>query len=51
MDVYEFSELINNTVKSTHKEEIDLLFHIVDKLGRGYLTQDDLAAALNKDDH
>ena len=45
--MFEFAELINLAVASTGAAEIDLLFKVVDKESKGYLTIKDMQHAFD----
>ena len=46
LDVMQFAELIKLGAKTASKMEMDTLFRVVDKQGKGYLTEQDLTYAL-----
>jgi len=50
IDVLEFSKLVNIAYRETGKSEVDLLFKLVDKYQRGYLTKEDFKNAFEKSD-
>ena len=50
MKIGEFAEFIKDGVKSADKEEIDLLFKVLDKQGKGYLAKEDLFDSMSKVD-
>lgn len=50
MEVPEFAELIQTSVGSTDKESIDILFRMLDKDHKGYLTKNDLMKSMQNVD-
>ena len=45
LDVFEFSEIVDMATGKQDPEEIDLLFKVIDKQAKGYLSVEDLQSA------